>query len=172
MTNQFTFFWNANSPFSQFYPTKFQIDNKEFNCAEQFMMYSKAITFNDYDIADKILEEQRPEKQKKLGRLVDNFDPIKWNNIAEHIVYQGNYAKFTQNTNLLEKLFLTDKSELVEVNPSDTIWGIGLPPNNPQIYDKRKWRGQNKLGIILTKLREDLKQENKYIKLINNIKRQ
>lgn len=169
MTNQFTFFWNENSPFSQFYPTKFQIDNKEFNCAEQFMMYSKAITFNDYDIAGKILEEQKPGKQKKLGRLVDNFDPIKWNDIAEQIVYQGNYAKFTQNIDLLEKLFLTDKSELVEVNPSDTIWGIGLPPNNPKIYDKRKWRGQNKLGIILTKLREDLKQSKRYKTLINKI---
>jgi len=27
------------------------------------------------------------------------------------------------------------------------------------IYNKNKWRGQNKLGIILTKLREDLKKE-------------
>jgi len=172
MTDLFTFFWNENSPFSQFYSIEFKIDNKIFNCAEQFMMYSKAIYFNDDDIADKILKEQKPGKQKKLGRLVSNFVPEKWNTIAEQVVYKANYAKFTQNIDLLEKLFLTDKSELVEVNPSDTIWGIGLPPNNPKIYDKKNWRGQNKLGVILTKLREDLKQEPRYKTLIDRLLRQ
>ena len=137
MTNQYTFFWNESSPFSQFYLAKFQVDNKEFNCAEQYMMYSKAVIFKDYDIASKILAQQSPGKQKKLGRLVNNFEPQKWNTISEQIVYQANYAKFTQNIDLLEKLFLTGKSELVEVNPSDTIWGIGLPANNPKIYDKK-----------------------------------
>jgi len=134
-------------------------------------MYSKAVVFKDFDTASKILAEQKPGKQKKLGRLVNNFELDKWDDISEQIVYRGNYAKFTQNIDLLEKLFLTDESELVEVNPSDTIWGIGLPPNDPKIYDRKKWRGQNKLGIILTKLREDLKQENRYGTLINKIKR-
>ena len=160
-TNEtYTFFWNEKSPFSQFYPTNFKIAENEFNCAEQFMMYSKAITFNDYEIATRVLNEKKPGKQKKLGREVRNFCNEKWNKISEEIVYRANYEKFTQNEDLLEKLFLTGNTELVEVNPSDIIWGIGLPHNNPKIYDKSKWRGKNKLGQILTNLREDLRKEN------------
>lgn len=157
-TNQtYTFFWGEESPFSQFFITEFVIDNKKFNCTEQYMMYSKAITFGDSEIAKQILETQKPGKQKKLGRLVKNFDSDKWDEIAEDIVYKGNYAKFSQNKKIYDELLNTNETELVEVSPTDTIWGIGLPRNNPKIYDKSKWRGQNKLGIILTKLRNEFK---------------
>jgi len=162
MTNTYTFFWGEDSPFSQFYRANFKINNIQFNCAEQFMMYSKAILFNDTETAHQILAEQKPAKQKKLGRLVKNFEPDKWNEIAETFVYQANFAKFTQNKPLLEKLMQTSNTEFVEVNPADTIWGIGLPPNNPKIYNKQLWRGQNKLGKILTQLREDLKNKIKH----------
>ena len=45
----YTFFWSINSPFSQFYPSFFTIDNLRYNCAEQYMMHQKAIFFNDDD---------------------------------------------------------------------------------------------------------------------------
>ena len=167
--NTFTFFWSKNSPFSQFYPTNFVIDNIKYNCAEQYMMHKKAIIFKDYDIADKILNTQKAGKQKKLGRIVKNFDNEKWTEIVEQIVYTGNYAKFTQNKNLLKRLFNTKDTELVEVSPTDIVWGIGLPKNNPKIYDKTKWRGSNKLGSILTKLRNELFNSKKYINLIKQI---
>ncbi len=99
MNNQFTFFYTDDSPFSQFYPSNFEVDNLKFNCAEQFMMYSKAITFNDNEIAEQILKETKPAKQKKLGRSVKNFDPDKWTELSVQVVYKGNYAKFTQNEN-------------------------------------------------------------------------
>ncbi len=158
----YTFFWGMNSPFSQFYPANFVINNIRYNCAEQFMMHKKAILFNDYEIADKILKTEKAGKQKKLGRLIGDFDNKKWAEISEQIVYTGNFAKFTQNEKLLRKLFETKNTELVEVSPTDTIWGIGLPKNNPKIFDKTKWRGTNKLGYILTELRDNLLSENKY----------
>ncbi len=160
---KYTFFWGINSLFSQFYPVDFIIDNIKYNCAEQFMMHKKALLFNDYEIAEKILKTKKAGKQKKLGRLINNFDNEKWTEISEQIVYNGNFAKFTQNENLLMKLLETKNTELVEVSPTDTIWGIGLPNNSPKIFDKTKWRGTNKLGIILTKLRTNLLS----IKLLN-----
>ena len=95
-------------------------------------------------------------RQKKLGRLVKKFDNNKWSVVVEEIVYKANFAKFAQNKNILHKLLETKDTELVEVSPTDTIWGIGLPKNSPKIYDKTKWRGTNKLGNILTQLREEL----------------
>lgn len=39
---KFTFFYRTGSPFSQFHPATFTVDEVEFTCAEQFMMYNKA----------------------------------------------------------------------------------------------------------------------------------
>ncbi len=157
--NTYTFFWGSDLPFSQFYPARFVIDNVAYNCTEQFMMHQKALLFNDKEIADEILKTEKAGKQKKLGRLVGNYDDKKWGEVSEQIVYTANFAKFTQNKDLLAKLLETKNTELVEVSPTDTIWGIGLPRNNPKILDKTKWRGKNKLGMILTELREELRNK-------------
>jgi len=39
---RFTFFWNQESPFSQWYSCRFSVDGVEYNCAEQYMMHQKA----------------------------------------------------------------------------------------------------------------------------------
>jgi ribA/ribD-fused uncharacterized protein len=153
---RFTFFWRATSPFSQWHHSTFTVDGITYNCAEQFMMYQKAILFGDKEIAQKILKESLPMKQKYLGRKVRNFDEQVWEKHCRDIVYKGNYAKFTQNKHLLKKLLETAGTTLVEASPYDTIWGIGLDETHPHAKDRSKWRGENRLGEILTRLREDL----------------
>ena len=39
---KFFFFWKSKSPFSQWHKAEFVVDDVEFNCAEQYMMYRKA----------------------------------------------------------------------------------------------------------------------------------
>ena len=39
---KFFFFWRSKSPFSQWHEAEFVVDDVEFNCAEQYMMYRKA----------------------------------------------------------------------------------------------------------------------------------
>ena len=39
---KFTFFFGAESPFSQWHPAVFTLDGVEYNCAEQYMMSQKA----------------------------------------------------------------------------------------------------------------------------------
>ena len=46
------------------------------------MMHMKAITFNDYESATKILKSQKPRQQKALGRKVKNFDEEVWKNVC------------------------------------------------------------------------------------------
>ena len=39
---KFTFFFGKESPFSQWHPAEFDVDDVTYNCAEQYMMHQKA----------------------------------------------------------------------------------------------------------------------------------
>jgi ribA/ribD-fused uncharacterized protein len=161
--NKYTFFWRNASPFSQWHKAKFTVNEIEFNCAEQYMMYHKALLFDNIEIANKILTKKDPKEQKALGREVKNLVIEIWEKERERIVYEGNYAKFTQNENLKKHLLKTENTILVEASPVDPIWGIGLAEDNPDALNESKWRGLNLLGKILTELRNNLikEQQNK-----------
>jgi ribA/ribD-fused uncharacterized protein len=87
---------------------------------------------------------------------VSGFDERRWVSERERIVYEGNHAKFTQNAHLLQLLLATAGTELVEASPTDRVWGVGLSQEDPRIQNPSQWRGQNLLGKVLTRLREDL----------------
>lgn len=127
-----------------------------FNNTEQLFMYHKAIFFEDYDIADKILITPVPYEAKALGRLVKGYVDEDWNKVRYFFMYQANLLKYTQNEDLKTKLLATGDKILVEVNPRDNIWGIGMDENNPDILDETKWKGQNLLGKVLMDVRDAL----------------
>lgn len=143
---------------SQWYLAPITIDNQEFNCCEQRMMYMKALTFNDKETAELIMMEKEPKEQKKLGRLVKNFDADKWDNIADEIVYEANLAKFTQHQELNEKLLMTGNKIIVECAPYDKIWGNGLDITTTLNTPEEEWKGTNRLGKALMKVRETLRK--------------
>ena len=155
-TAQYTFFFRPEAPFSQWHPSRFEVGGNTFSCAEQFMMHGKALLFRDPEIAARILATAEPREHKALGRKVRGFDDAAWRRAREGIVYDGNRAKFTQSPALLEALLATRGTELVEASPFDRIWGIGLGADHPAASDPSKWRGQNLLGRILTRLRDEL----------------
>ena len=154
----FTFFFTEASPFSQWYRSAFTVDGVTFNCAEQFMMHGKARLFDDAATAQLILAADHPRDHKALGRRVKRFDDAAWKREREAIVLAGNRAKFTQNPDLLAQLLATRGTTLVEASPYDRIWGIGLAASDPKAQDPATWRGQNLLGKILTRLRDELDQ--------------
>jgi len=124
------FFWREfEEPYgflSQWYPSPFtapasngsqNTSEMTFLTTEQYMMYHKATLFNDNGIADKIMLEPDPQKQKALGRKVKGFENKKWKGKRDKIVEDGNWWKFTQAKEAdLKKLLLnTGERELVEV---------------------------------------------------------
>lgn len=149
---RFTFFWKG--PFSQWHRCSFRLEGIDYNCAEQFMMHRKAISFGDLAIADAILGTTDPKAQKALGRRVAGFSESEWSQIARQIVYIGNRAKFTQNADLKQKLVATSGTTLVEASPYDTVWGIGLSATDPRAQSRQTWNGTNWLGEVLTALRD------------------
>ena len=124
---------------------------------EQFMMYRKAVAFGDRDRAAQILDTEDVGRIKELGRLVSGYDDNYWNGIRQIVVYEGLYAKFSQNEELKRLLRATGKAVLAECAVKDRIWGIGLSMSDPDRLDRRKWKGQNLLGYALMMVREKLR---------------
>jgi ribA/ribD-fused uncharacterized protein len=151
---KFTFFWGGT--YSQWATSPFKIDGVAFNCAEQYMMYKKALLFHDYDAVKDIMATDNPEIQKAIGRRVKGFDAGRWELYCEQYVYEGSYAKFSQNPKMLEELLATDGITLVEASPEDKIWGIGLRESDPRVHSRSTWEGTNLLGEILTQVRIDI----------------
>ena len=155
LDDQYVFFWSG--PFSQWQRARFELDGVQFNTAEQAMMYFKAKTFHDHDIAEAILATSDARKQKALGRKVTGFDNAVWDQHKEEIVLNANRAKFGQNKGLRRKLFQTGDRLLVEASPLDLIWGIGLDADDARATPPDQWPGQNLLGKIVTQVREELR---------------
>lgn len=139
---------------SQWWKCDFTIDGTTYNCAEQYMMASKARIFGDNLRLESILKSYSPKEQKSLGRQIKNFNPDIWNSVARQFVYLGNVEKFSQDPVLMYKLSEC-KGLLVEASPYDKIWGIGLGLDSPDLQDETKWRGTNWLGQILTEVRDN-----------------
>jgi ribA/ribD-fused uncharacterized protein len=161
-SDRFVFFWRDQSPYSQWYACKFVVDGNEYNCAEQYMMHQKAVLFGDTEIANAILRARTPKEHKSLGRQVANFNDKIWNKNCQDIVYKGSLAKFTQNEKLYDALMHEKHrgKEFVEASPVDAIWGIGLDESKARHMNPSQWRGKNLLGKILTRVRDDILEQN------------
>jgi ribA/ribD-fused uncharacterized protein len=128
----------------------------EFNCAEQYMMFAKALFFGDFETAGKIMKNNNPRQQKGLGRNVNGFDEERWEKIRSTVVENASVEKFGQNKYARQVLLSTDDKELVEASPFDRTWGIGFTVENAKFTDRGKW-GLNLLGKALVVARTRLR---------------
>lgn len=122
------------------------------------MMFEKARLFDDHVMGQKILDASHPSDHKRLGQHVRGFVQSDWDRHKIDIVYRGNLAKFSQNSGLRKKLLATTNDLLVEANPKDIIWGAGLSEGDPKISNPDQWQGENHLGEILMRVRDDLQK--------------
>lgn len=154
---KYTYFWQG--PFSNWYRSNFELDGIRFNTNEQYMMYKKAMLFNDTVTANAVLKSNNPKECKALGRKVSGFDNVWWQDNCIEIVFRGAHAKFSQNKKLYNMLMNTGDTMLVEASPFDKIWGIGLDEDQAKKTSPDDWPGTNWLGIVLTDLREHFLME-------------
>ena len=149
-------FWQLPSVFSQWAPSPFTVDLVEYNCAEQFMMASKAHMFADDSTLSAILATDDPREHKRLGRQVRHFDHDSWLHKRENIALRGNMTNASQNEDLRLTLLHTGQRRLAEASPYDNLWGIGLKASDYHEFSPRTWRGSNPLGQTLEYVRETL----------------
>lgn len=148
--------YEENGICSNWYKSDFEIDGVKFSCVEQYMMYKKAMLFNNIRIAKEIMAETDPKNMKALGRKVKGLDFNVWDKHKFEIVLTGVTNKFMQNKELEQWLIEAEADYFVEASPFDAIWGIRLSPTDPRCLDVNQWKGENLLGKALMQAREDI----------------
>lgn len=153
VTDKYILFWKDELSNFDYAPYTSE-DGINFLTTEQEFMYRKAIFFNDLETAKKILKTTKPWDAKKLGRQVKGYNDS-WDTVREDVMFKACLAKFSKYPEKLLKPKYEGK-EFVEANPFDTVWAIGLYPDDPLVNDSRNWRGQNLLGKVLERVRNSL----------------
>ncbi|SER78940.1 hypothetical protein SAMN05216188_115198 [Lentzea xinjiangensis] len=138
---------------SQWWPCTFVADGREFPSAEHYMMWRKALLFDDHAVAERVLAARTPAEAKALGREVSGFSEPVWAAARLEVVVEGNLAKFGQDPALRSYLLSTGSRVLVEASPQDRVWGIGLAASDPRAADPASWLGLNLLGEALMEVR-------------------
>ena len=119
-------------------------------------MFSKASVFGDISSGKAIMGTSDPVQAKIIGKKIHNFKREEWDKVRDSHMYTGLVAKFTQNEDLRSFLKQTGNKLIIEANPSDSYWGVGLGLGDTHVWDPKKWKGGNKLGSLLCELRESL----------------
>jgi ribA/ribD-fused uncharacterized protein len=154
-----TAFFSKHSPLSNFSHSPFTVKNINYNCNEQFFTHQKALRFNDYETAEKILRETDPVKIKRLGKNIKGFDSKIWRECCNEIMKTGLLNKFDQNETHRKFLLNTGDNTLIEASPTDTYWGTGKSLWDKNLFQSSSWiaNAKNMLGNLLTEVRREIR---------------
>jgi hypothetical protein len=120
-------------------------------------MFLKAVYFHDMETAEEIVQNgQIPRTAKDLGRKVKNYVDEEWTKVRADKMYLAIMLKFQSSKELTKKLIDTYPKVLVEGTPFDPVWGVMIKWDDDRILDENNWRGQNLLGKVLMRVRNDL----------------
>lgn len=131
---------------SNFYPSMITDGEIWFPTVEHYYQAAKAKNKEDYKA---IAAAPTPGKAKKLGREAEMR--ADWEEVKDNIMLEALRQKFSHKL-LKEKLLATGEERLEEGNYwHDNIWG------KCYCVECQNTVGQNKLGKMLMKIREEIK---------------
>ncbi|MDX1994950.1 MAG: NADAR family protein [bacterium] len=131
--------------FSNFSRHGFELDGVYWPTSEHYFQAQK---FAGTHHAEEIRRAKTPKQAAEMGR--DRKRPLRsdWEVVKDDVMQQAVLAKFRTHPALREILLETGDADIVENAPGDYYWGCG-----------KDGSGQNKLGKILMKVRQLLRQE-------------
>lgn len=126
---------------SNFYPTPIYYDGKQWPSVEHAYQAYKSL---DEETREFVRGLPSPRDAKKAGKMIDLRDD--WDSVKDTVMEDLCRIKFTSNAFCRARLLETEDAELEEGNTwGDIYWGVC------------NGQGQNKLGKILMKIREEIK---------------
>ncbi|KAF8361788.1 hypothetical protein PRIPAC_88711 [Pristionchus pacificus] len=143
----FVCFQGSRSVLGNCFRAPFPLDNQVWPSVQHYFHHFKAVMFGDHESALTIRSATSSTVAKQLGRRVKNFDHVQWELVSTEVMTRAVYHKFVHDTACRASLLSTNDSVIVE---------CGL--FNQESADPRSWRSENKLGKILTLVRDHLRR--------------
>ena len=176
-TRKFVCFWHDtggsdNSILSNWHTGKpIIINGRSYATLEQYIISEQALLFGDFDSYKIIMEEPDPQKCKKAGRNIKNYDENKWRAAFKEIIFRGAYMRALCDEEFAGALLATGDDVLIEASPFDDIYGAGMkeselitpdgtlkvPPQQWRAYKSEK-QSENILGFVLMGVRDYLRK--------------
>jgi ribA/ribD-fused uncharacterized protein len=132
---------------SNFHASPIEMDGLKYPTVEHAFQAAKT---KDATKARRIREAESAKEAKRLGGRNGIVKPLRpdWEQIKDDVMYKCLQCKFTQNPSLKKALLNTGDEYLEETNTwRDIYWGVC------------NGAGQNKLGKLLMKLRDELRKK-------------
>jgi ribA/ribD-fused uncharacterized protein len=129
--------------FSNFAPFPIELDGQSWPSTEH---YYQAQKFTAPDLQEKIRSAAKPVIAKKLAQKHRNKARTDWAEAKDAVMERAVRCKFEQHEGLRGLLLSTGDEDLAEAALNDYYWGIG-----------EDGTGQNKLGLLLMRLRAELR---------------
>ena len=131
--------------FSNFYAAVIEVDGVEYPTTEHYFQAQKF--YPDEESMEAVRKAKSPGQAAKLGR--SRKMPLRkdWEEVKNDIMYEAIKYKFTQHADLNKVLLETGDRELIEHTKNDRYWADGGDGS-----------GKNKLGELLMKLRDELRE--------------
>ena len=129
--------------FSNFSRHPIKIDGLDYPTTEHYYQSKK---FEGTRYETEIRKAKGPKEAAMLGR--DSKKPLRddWEEAKEAVMYTALKAKFSQHRKCRDTLLDTGEAKIIEASPRDAYWGWGA-----------NRLGKNRLGVLLMKLREELR---------------
>lgn len=143
MTIRFYSKSDTHREFSNFAPFGIDLDNAWWSTVEN---YYQAQKFTDPELRKLIRKAEKPQIAKSLADKNKAVMRPNWDQIKDEVMYRAVRRKFELHSELKAMLLATGDAELIESAPTDTYWGVG-----------RDGTGQNKLGKMIARIREELR---------------
>ena len=146
---------------SSWFMYSFEYKGETYCCAFQAIMAEMARKYeNDEEVA-RIMDTSDPNEMILQWDTFENKEddePItekKWNKRLQKCIIKVNQVKFS-NKKLAKQLVATGSMRIGYIppeNPTDEYQGTGLPFDDPNAYQPRKWTGFNVYGQVLEQIR-------------------
>lgn len=141
-------FYKVNAPygaFSNFSPHAILLKEKSWRTTEHYFQAQK---FAGTEHEELVRQQPSPMIAARMG--CDRKRPIRpdWELVKEDIMHEALRAKSTQHPELRELLLSTGSATLVEHTTNDRYWADGGDGS-----------GNNRLGILMMELRDELRKE-------------
>jgi ribA/ribD-fused uncharacterized protein len=136
---------DTHREFSNFAPFGIDLDDAWWPTVEN---YYQAQKFTTGALRKAIRKAEKPAIAKSLAEK--NPDAIRpdWDAVKDEVMYRAVRREFELHPELKAILLETGDEELIEAAPTDTYWGVG-----------RDGTGQNKLGKIIARIRDELRAD-------------